>query len=98
MLISLGLADVHATKDGVILLYHDSVLGRTTTGSGAIAEQTYHGGLEHVRTVEEPVQKIPTFNELCDFLMRPENSHVKANVCTALQIVCGQGTNMVFDM
>lgn len=73
-------ADVHITADGVIVLYHDSLLGRTTTGSGRVNEQNYWGTLEHVRTVQEPVQKIPTFNELCDFLMQPEYQHVKANV------------------
>lgn len=71
---------MHITKDDIIVMFHDSVLGRTTNGSGKIGEQEYHGGIEHVRTIEEPVQKIPTFNELCDFLMQPENSHVKANV------------------
>lgn len=72
--------DVHITQDDVIVMFHDSVLGRTTNGSGNIADQPYAGGIDQVRTVEQPVQKIPTFNELCDFLMRPENRHVKANI------------------
>lgn len=68
------------TADDVIVMFHDAVLGRTTNGKGKIAAQNYHGQLENVRTVHQPVQKIPTFNELCDLLMKPEYHHVKANV------------------
>ena len=33
--------DVHATRDGVLLAFHDSVLDRVTDGRGALAEATY---------------------------------------------------------
>lgn len=34
------------TKDGVLVLFHDPKLGRTTTGSGKIDEQPWHGVIE----------------------------------------------------
>ncbi|KAJ8698661.1 hypothetical protein PTI98_005344 [Pleurotus ostreatus] len=36
--------------------------------------------MEHVRTVKEPKQSIPTFAETVALLMQPENQHVKFNV------------------
>ena len=39
-------ADVHATADGVILMFHDADLDRTTTGTGLIRKQTWKGGIE----------------------------------------------------
>jgi glycerophosphoryl diester phosphodiesterase len=33
--------DVHATRDGVLLAFHDRVLDRVTDHTGAIAELTY---------------------------------------------------------
>ncbi len=71
---------MHITSDDVIVMFHDPSLERTTNGTGLIREQKYHGGIEHVRTTKQPIQKIPTFQELCDLLMRPECRHVKANV------------------
>lgn len=35
--------DVHATSDGVILMFHDPTLERTTTGEGLIRKQPWHG-------------------------------------------------------
>ncbi|KDN46807.1 PLC-like phosphodiesterase [Tilletiaria anomala UBC 951] len=73
-------ADVHITSDDVIVMFHDPSLERTTNGSGLIRDQPYHGNIENIRTTKTPVQKIPTFHELCDFLMRPECMHVKVNI------------------
>lgn len=63
-------------------MFHDMTLDRTTNGHGLISEHKYFGenGLEHVRTLEKPVQQIPRFEELCTLLMKPENRHVKLNV------------------
>lgn len=72
--------DVHITQDDVIIMFHDPSLERTTNGTGLIREQAYYGNIEHVVTVKEPVQKIPTFQELTDFLMREEHKHVKINI------------------
>ncbi|RSH78200.1 uncharacterized protein EHS24_002661 [Apiotrichum porosum] len=72
-------SDVHITSDGVILMFHDPTLDRTTTGTGAIHTQPWKGVIEDVRTVKEPVQPIPRFDELIDLLMLPENQHVILN-------------------
>ena len=74
--------DVHITTDDVIVMFHDPTLERTTNGKGLIYQRPYYGdnGIEHIRTLKEPVQQIPTFKEVCDLLMRPECKHVKLNV------------------
>lgn len=70
------------TDDDVIVMFHDITLDRTTTGRGLIADLPYFGpeGIEQVRTVQEPVQQIPTFDQLCTLLMEKDNRHVKLNV------------------
>lgn len=52
--------DLHQTKDGVIVVIHDSTLDRTTTGTGKVSEYTYEeirkldaGGGAYVPTFEE---------------------------------------------
>ena len=39
-------SDVHATSDGVVLMFHDPTLDRTTTGKGLIREQPWKGVIE----------------------------------------------------
>lgn len=39
-------SDVHATSDGVILMFHDPTLDRTTNGKGLIRQQPWHGVIE----------------------------------------------------
>ncbi|WFD22369.1 hypothetical protein MEQU1_001039 [Malassezia equina] len=75
-------SDVHITADDVIVMFHDTTLDRTTNSKGLINSRRYYGedGLEHVRTLKEPVQQIPTFKELCTLLMEPENRHVALNI------------------
>ncbi|KZT60149.1 PLC-like phosphodiesterase [Calocera cornea HHB12733] len=75
-------SDVHVSLDGVILMFHDPSLERTTDGQGLIREQNYHGenGMEHVRTRKEPQQPIPTFQGTVELLMKPENKHLKFNI------------------
>ena len=41
-------SDVHATTDGVVLMFHDPTLDRTTDGKGAIKEQAWYGNIECV--------------------------------------------------
>ncbi|KAE9407234.1 PLC-like phosphodiesterase [Gymnopus androsaceus JB14] len=69
-------SDVHVSSDDVVIMFHDPELSRTTDSTGAIKDRTWYGvdGMEHVRTVKEPRQAIPTFAET------PENQHVKFNV------------------
>lgn len=38
--------DVHITSDGVILMFHDPTLDRTTTGKGAIKTQPWKDVIE----------------------------------------------------
>ncbi|WFD32312.1 hypothetical protein MSPP1_003357 [Malassezia sp. CBS 17886] len=75
-------SDVHITQDDVIVMFHDTTLDRTTNGTGPIGARPYYGpdGLEHIRTLKDPPQQIPSFEELCTLLMKPENQHVKLNV------------------
>ena len=58
--------DVHVTRDGVLLAFHDPHLDRVTDLSGAIADLTYAevqaarvGGRERVPTLEELVDAFP---------------------------------------
>lgn len=58
--------DVHVTRDGVLLAFHDTHLDRVTDGSGAIADLTYAevqaalvGGREPVPTLAELVEAFP---------------------------------------
>jgi len=73
--------------DNVVVMFHDPELSRTTDSTGYIKERTWHGhdGMEHVRTVKEPKQPIPTFIETLELLMKPENQHVKFNIDVKVQ-------------
>ncbi|ELU38375.1 1-acylglycerol-3-phosphate O-acyltransferase [Rhizoctonia solani AG-1 IA] len=66
--------------DDVVLMFHDPSLGRTTDGRGLIREKRWTGDMENVRTVREPKQAIPTFEQTIELLMRPDNRHVTFNV------------------
>ena len=55
--------DVHATKDGVLLAFHDTVLDRVTDARGAIAESTY---AEVQRALIGGSEPVPTLAELFD--------------------------------
>ncbi|KAJ7940566.1 PLC-like phosphodiesterase [Mycena leptocephala] len=75
-------SDVHVSKDGVVIMFHDPTLGRTTNFKGEIKECNWYGpgGMEHARTKKEPKQSIPTFSETLELLMKPENLHVQFDV------------------
>lgn len=75
-------ADVHITSDDVIVMFHDTTLDRTTDSKGPINQRPYYGenGIEHVRTLKQPAQQIPTFEQLCELLMQPENRHIVLNI------------------
>lgn len=58
--------DVHATSDGVVLLFHDQTLDRVTDGNGAIKDHTYAelqqvkiGGREPIPTLDELLTALP---------------------------------------
>lgn len=80
-------SDVHVSADNVVVMFHDPALERTTDSKGQIKERTWYGenGMQHVRTIKEPKQSIPTFAETVALLMKPENQHVKFNVDVKVQ-------------
>jgi len=80
-------SDVHVSVDNIVVMFHDPSLERTTDGKGLIRERMWLGvdGMEHVRTVQEPKQAIPTFEQTIALLMLPENRHVKFNVDVKIQ-------------
>ena len=58
--------DVHATRDGVLLAFHDTLLDRMTDGRGALADATYDevaptriGGHEQIPTLGELFAEFP---------------------------------------
>jgi glycerophosphoryl diester phosphodiesterase len=55
--------DVHVTKDGVLLAFHDRVLDRVTDATGRIAERTY---AEVQRALIRDSGRVPTLAELFD--------------------------------
>jgi glycerophosphoryl diester phosphodiesterase len=75
-------SDVHVSLDGVLVMFHDPSLERTTDSKGLIRERNWFGsdGMLHVRTVKEPKQAIPTFTDTLDLLMKPENQHIKFDI------------------
>ncbi|KAJ7596457.1 PLC-like phosphodiesterase [Mycena floridula] len=75
-------SDVHLSRDGVIIMFHDPTLSRTTDFQGFIKDCDWYGpdGMEHARTKKEPKQSIPTFVETVELLMKPENQHVHFNI------------------
>jgi len=70
-----------------VLMFHDPSLARTTDSKGEIRERDWYGedGMEHIRTIKEPKQSIPTFAATVELLMRPENQEVKFNVDVKVQ-------------
>lgn len=59
--------DVHRTRDGVLVVHHDAILGRTCEGSGAIADQDWEA-LEGLRLHRTEGETLPTLSEVLDIL------------------------------
>jgi glycerophosphoryl diester phosphodiesterase len=80
-------SDVHVSLDGVVIMFHDPDLKRTTGSKGLIRQRHWYGkdGIEHLRTIKQPPQGIPTFVQTIALLMKPENQHVKFNVDVKVQ-------------
>jgi glycerophosphoryl diester phosphodiesterase len=80
-------SDVHVSADGVVVMFHDPALDRTTGSKGLIRERNWYGedGMERLRTIKEPRQAIPTFVDTIALLMKPENQHVKFNIDVKVQ-------------
>lgn len=60
------IADVHVSRDGVLIMFHDPRLDRTTDTTGLIRDKNWHGDLEHARAAGHP---IPTFAQTLALLM-----------------------------
>ncbi len=57
--------DIHLTKDGELVLIHDTTLDRTTNGGGAVKDFT----LEEIRKLDAgDGEKIPTFREFMELV------------------------------
>jgi len=80
-------SDVHVSMDDIVIMFHDPALERTTDSKGLIRERVWYGeqGMEHIRTLKEPNQPIPTFADAINLLMQPRNRHVKFNVDVKVQ-------------
>ena len=74
--------DVHATRDGVLLAFHDTVLDRVSDTSGGVTDATY----DEIRRVRIGGQEpIPTLAELFDALPHARfNIDLKAASAVAL--------------
>ena len=60
--------DVHMTKDGVLVVMHDSTVNRTTNGDGRISQMTLDEILALNAGDEFSPEKVPTFNEFMDWV------------------------------
>lgn len=68
--------DVHKTKDGVLVVFHDEFLERTTDGTGMIGQHTY----KKLRSLNAAKawngrfapQQIPAFEEYCQWAAEQE--------------------------
>ena len=84
--------DVQRTKDGRLVIMHDSKVNRTTDGEGRVSELTF----EEIRKLDAGIKKdakfagtkVPTFEEAIDSLPRDIwiNIHMKADVKAARKV------------
>lgn len=62
--------DVHMTKDGALVVMHDSTVNRTTNGDGRISQMTLDEILALNAGDEFSPEKVPTFNEFMDWVSK----------------------------
>ncbi|MFB7369443.1 glycerophosphodiester phosphodiesterase [Streptomyces sp. NPDC056222] len=66
--------DLHLSKDGALVVMHDADVGRTTDGSGAIAEKT----LAELRELDAGAgEHVPVFEEVLDAVRSPLQAEIK---------------------
>ncbi|MFF4395129.1 glycerophosphodiester phosphodiesterase [Streptomyces sp. NPDC001480] len=66
--------DLHLSKDGALVVMHDTDVDRTTDGSGAIAEKT----LSELRTLDAGHgERVPVFEEVLDAVKAPLQAEIK---------------------
>ncbi|MFF7178688.1 glycerophosphodiester phosphodiesterase family protein [Streptomyces sp. NPDC008121] len=66
--------DLHLSKDGALVVMHDADVGRTTDGSGPIAELT----LAELRGLDAGKgERVPVFEEVLDAVRSPLQAEIK---------------------
>ncbi|MFD9905862.1 glycerophosphodiester phosphodiesterase [Streptomyces sp. NPDC059063] len=66
--------DLHLSKDGALVVMHDSDVGRTTDGTGPIAELT----LAELRGLDAGQgERVPVFEEVLDAVQAPLQAEIK---------------------
>ncbi|MFJ4468502.1 glycerophosphodiester phosphodiesterase [Streptomyces sp. NPDC089424] len=66
--------DLHLSKDGTLVVMHDTDVDRTTDGSGPVAEKT----LAELRTLDAGRgERIPVFEEVLDAVRAPLQAEIK---------------------
>ncbi|CAG8453736.1 13737_t:CDS:10 [Acaulospora colombiana] len=61
-------SDVRITKDGHIIMMHDTSLDRTTNGTGLVEERNWKGYVEYLKSGDS--EDIPEFQQVLDLLKR----------------------------
>lgn len=59
--------DIHRSRDGVLVVHHDALLGRTAAGEGAVADRDW-AELQAVELIGTDGETIPSFDEVLDIL------------------------------
>lgn len=59
--------DIHRSRDGVLVVHHDPLLGRTTSGEGAVGDMDW-AALTAVELIGTDGETIPSFDEVLDIL------------------------------
>jgi glycerophosphoryl diester phosphodiesterase len=66
--------DLHLSKDGALVVMHDTDVDRTTDGTGAIAEKT----LSELRALDAGRgERVPVFEEVLDAVRAPLQAEIK---------------------
>ncbi|MEV7069551.1 glycerophosphodiester phosphodiesterase [Streptomyces sp. NPDC091972] len=66
--------DLHLSKDGALVVMHDTDVDRTTDGTGPIAEKT----LSELRALDAGRgERVPTFEEVLDAVRSPLQAEIK---------------------
>ncbi|MFG2640614.1 glycerophosphodiester phosphodiesterase [Streptomyces sp. NPDC048370] len=66
--------DLHLSKDGALVVMHDADVGRTTDGSGPIADKT----LAELRELDAGHgERVPVFEEVLDAVRSPLQAEIK---------------------
>ncbi|MGO4736827.1 glycerophosphodiester phosphodiesterase family protein [Bosea sp. 2KB_26] len=68
--------DIHRSRDGVLVVHHDPLLGRTSAGTGAIADKDW-SELREVALLRTSDETIPSLDEVLDIL---EPSGIKLRI------------------